>query len=158
MYPSGWPDVVQIDDLSLRYVRDPKRIMMGVQGAVNASSTQDWIAVVGSGLERPSQEDLIHAVYDRKISGLALMVLVDHLTRDAFGIDMVAAANLSGSVLGSWFQIATWAAMKGLRVHGMGVHELLVTCYSMQVDNCKEPKDLASLNRRVFGRSQPWGR
>jgi len=158
MYPSGWPDVVQIDDLKLRYTSDVQLVLRGLYSASSASSTAGWVGVVGAALDGPSQDALIRAVDERRISGVALMVLANRLSEQALGMELTAAAMLAGGVLGSWFQIAAWSAGKGMRIVGMEVHELLAVCYSVQVDQCKEQPDLARLNRKIFGSSHPWGR
>jgi len=158
MYPSGWPDVVHIDDLELRYSSDVPSILRSLNGATTADSTSGWLSVVAYALDEDSQENLVQAVDQRRISGLALMVLAHKMCERALGVDLNAASALAGSVLGSWFLLASWAAGKGMRIIDMKVHELLAICYSAQCEQCKEPSDLARLNRKIFRTSHPWGR
>lgn len=158
MYPSGWPDVVQIDDMRFFYTKSKEKILTGLNGATTAESTAAWLTVIAYAMEEESQELLIQAVDERKISGLALMVLANRLSEQALGLDLTAAGKLAGSLLGSWFLVAALCAKKGLLINGMEVHELLAATYSVQLDQCQENADLAKLNRKIFGTSHPWGR
>lgn len=158
MYPSGWPDVVQIDDLSLKYTKSTENILKSLERASSADSTLGWIVVVAYALDDASQDALIKEVEERRISGLALMVLANRICEKALGITLTAASSLAGTLLASWFSIAAWASGRGLVISNMKIHDLLAVCYYMQLDQCKEDRDIASLNRSVFGSSRPWRR
>lgn len=158
MYPSGWPDEVHIDGLKLRYTSDTKAILVGLSSTSKAESTANWVGAIAYALDSDSQDLLIAAIKNRDMSGLGLMVLANRLSQDALGLDLLAASTLAGGVLGSWFPIAAWAAGKGMRIADLHVHELLAACYAVQLEQCKEDRDVDRLNRKIFSSSHPWGR
>jgi len=92
---------------------------------------------------------------DDPLTPLGLVVLMNKLSEQALGVELPTASVLSRALLGNWFRIAAWCAMKGLRFEEMPVHHLFPILYGWGLDNTKA-EEIDRLNRTIFGTAQPW--
>jgi len=151
--------VLDIDGHLYRYdTGRPNDVLSSIVFSQNATTDTHWLTVIAYAMDTDSQERLTERLndVDDRLSGLGLTVIADRMAYLAFGMEMFAAATLAHTLIQGWVPFAGWAASHGLNVHGMPIHVMLASVYGWLVSNCQEQKDVDSLNRKIFGKSNPW--